>query len=245
MKNFDNVLLGVVTVAFLVVGISVIFFTYDRVSSTNTCNFNNTVYQNGAEVQGFQEDSKCVCSDGSITCSEETGELKLPDIADFKRTGLNVDIKYVASGSKESLAKSVLKTSFESVSKREDVLKVSIEQEQLCTEDNRVPVQIGMYYVRDDTVYVTNVVNKDKKFSQDCIVLVTYTIPNLKKDSSYKIVYLGEDGNSLNANICNLNGKVYFEGDVYSSTDNCNICTCLGGVSKCSNDRVCLDNQTK
>lgn len=233
-------LLGV-TFVFLVLGSFVVYFSIQKIVGISNCNFNGNEYGNDVEVPGYKEGYVCKCINGDVKCEEIIDSSTLPSLDKFTRNNLKTTPKYLISGTKEQISSSPLKTKFVSISSKNNSINITIEQEQKCTPELKIPVQIGMYYFVKDKLYLTNIVNKSPNlYTENCIVSVSYQISNWKyKGNNLSVTYWAEDGSEHKAMVCNYDNNVFSEGDVYSSIDKCNICKCISGISKCSNDRVC------
>lgn len=242
--KYDKVWLIGVTLIFLLLGSFVVYLSINRIRGINNCTYNNVSYENNQYVQGYKAGFDCKCENGNIVCFDSTANIVKPTIDKFVRTNLKVTPKYISLGTKEGVSGLPLKTKFVSISSKTDKLNIIVEQEQKCSEDLRVPVQFGMYYLSENRLYLTNIINRAPNlYTQDCIASVTYDFSNWKyKGDDLKIIYMSEQGEEYEASVCNYDSKIYFDGDTYSSVDKCNICKCINGISKCGNDRVCTQS---
>jgi hypothetical protein len=248
VKNkYDKYWLFVVTLVFVLLGSFVIYISLDRVRNVNSCNVGGTTYTNGMVVDGYQDGFDCTCQSGQILCTKVAVKDEKPGIDKFERDNLKFSSQYQTSGTNESLNTSLLKTEFSSISVKNGTMDITLDQEQSCTADGRIPVQVGLYYISNSTLYITNIIRDDPLlYTQQCIVSVNYKISNWKKNvENLKIVYMAEEGTEQPASLCYYNNNIYANGDVYSSVESCNICKCSDGISKCSNDRVCTDASLK
>lgn len=240
-KGVDKYWLIGVTVLFLFLGGFVIYFSYERLAGVNSCEFAGNSYSIGDIVNGYKDGYECRCENGDIVCTNVDSTVLKPTLDMFKRDGATVSRKFLIAGVNESIDQLPLKTKFSSISIKNGNMDITIEQVQKCSADLRIPIQIGMYYLAKDTLYITNVINTNPSlYTQDCVVSVNYRIGNWKNMSEdLSIVYMSEAGEEVEASLCYYNQNIYGDGDVYSSVDSCNICRCSQGVSKCSNDRLC------
>jgi hypothetical protein len=233
--------LSFITVIFLGIGISIIYFSINRIVNNGTCKFNNVKYEKGDEVIGYKDGELCNCEDGSIVCSKITDTSDLQNANKFTKDNLIFSAKYTKpeSGSIEILP---LRTKFTSISILESSVEIVIDQGQVCSSDNRAPIQVGRYMLNGNTLTVSNSVNTSPSlYTTPCIVTMSFKISKIQltKITDLKIIYENDTGQTLPATLCYYNSRVFGDTDVYSSIDKCNICTCENGVSKCSNDRVC------
>jgi hypothetical protein len=239
--KYDKFWILGLTALFFLLGVFVIYFSYIKVSQSYSCNINNVVYSSGKVIDGYKEGYICSCESSEVICTKIEEKPIKPTLDQFIRTNLKVTPKYLVLGSKDEISSLPLKTKFTSVSVKKDVIDVTIEQEQLCSADLRVPVQIGMYYYSKGNLYLINVINKSPKlYTEVCTVSVNYKISKWTKPiTDLNIIYLNEEGLEQKAVLCSYENNLYSHGDVYTANDNCNICKCVSGVSKCTNDRVC------
>ncbi|MCK9368367.1 hypothetical protein M0R04_00075 [Candidatus Dojkabacteria bacterium] len=239
--TFKLVWLLFITVLFVGIGSGIIYVSIDRVINNGVCRFNKVSYDSGTEVIGYKSGELCNCEDGSIVCSKLNGGIDTSNGSKFTKSNLVFSAKY-SKPSSSSIEVMPLKTNFVSISILDNSTNIVLEQEQLCSHDNRAPIQIGRYMFNENILTVSNSVNTSPNlYATSCIVTMNFKISKikLKEISDLKIVYANDLGQTVPATLCYYNNTVFANEDVYSSIDNCNICKCENGVSKCSNDRVC------
>lgn len=239
----QRVSLILLSIAFTVLGLFTIISASRGALAPGSCFKDFRFYESGAVVS--ENDSQtCYCSKGKVVCSENQNE-EINDnltINDFVRSNLAFEAKYFASGVSAELLGKPLGTAFASVVTGDKRIDVQLQQSQLCTETGKVPAQIGLYNFQNGVLTLLNVVNTiESLYIQPCTVTLTYKISKIDVSAAedFKLVYQTEDGDKSAADICLYNNKVYNDGDNYISTDKCNLCRCVEGVSRCSTDKVC------
>lgn len=235
------------TFFFLLVGGITIAFSIDRAIESDKCYFAQTAYLKGEIIPGYKEDYVCSCEGAEVVCTKIENKLVGVPVSEFGKKDLSFNIKYVAEGENSSLNNQLLKTKISNVNLSGNNLEVVIEQIQLCSADQRAPVQIGLYHFENDALLLTHVINRSPSlYKSPCVVSLTYKIKSLdiSNVNNLKIGYMSSEGEILPAILCYYNSKVYAQDDVYMSFDNCNICRCENGISKCTNDRVCSDKES-
>ncbi|MCC7289888.1 hypothetical protein IT417_01390 [bacterium] len=240
-KRDNRFVLLVVTMLFVFFGGFLVYISLDKVLGINSCKFNDQSFAAGSEIPGYKQGFTCNCEGGEVTCVKVDTDTAKPTLDKFTRKNLTVKPKYLVGGLKDTLDSFVLKTRFVSVSTKAKSIDITIEQHQKCSADSRIPIQVGMYYLTKDTLYITNVINNSPtNYVLDCTVSVHYRITDWDYDGrDLDIVYLDDSGQIEKASLCYYEKNIYANGDIYSASDKCNICSCQDGVSKCSNDRVC------
>ncbi len=241
-KNTINLYLVIVTLFFIFAGLAFSFTTVKSAIEQRYCWSGNKLYVSGLQIS-TDENTVCTCSNGKVSCRE----LPKPDKAllslnDFTSKNLTFTTKYLSPNIPDAIAKNILQISFEGVSIKNGNLEVVIHQVQFCTQDLKVPVQIGLYNFQGNTLTLLNSINNISTiYNKPCLVELVYSINKLKitDDGTFKLRFSDDKFEAVNGNICLYNSKIYSEGDKYVASDKCNVCSCSDGISKCSTNVSC------
>lgn len=176
--------------------------------------------------------SNCVCdSHGEKICDSPASQTT--DIAEFTSKGLIYTFDFL------NLMDSALGSNgvvFTNISKSSNNLKVVIEIDSMCNEENIVAPQIG-FYKQDEKKLVLSVVSNltDPSFNLSCRSENIFIIENfdMNVNDSFKIEFQDEYDSVYQAEICIYEGYIRNEGDVYESTDDTQICKCQNGSTEC------------
>ncbi|MBI2356461.1 hypothetical protein HYV12_00165 [Candidatus Dojkabacteria bacterium] len=244
MENSNQrISLILLSLAFVIVGIFIIISATRGALFPNICLSNFKMYSSG-EVVSEEGDNECLCVKGKVLCAKKRDgdDLNQLTISDFVRSNLQFEYDYFASGVSPDLLSKPLGVSFTSIVTTEKSIEVQLQQSQLCSETGKPAVQIGLYNFRENTLTLLNVLNSiESIYVNPCTVTLQFKINKLTISdlSDFKLAYQTEDGQSTVADVCLYNKGIYNDGDNYVSEDKCNVCRCVGGVSRCSTDRVC------
>lgn len=233
--------LAIVALFFAIAGFIIMYVSFVEVVKAPLCSVGEAVYVRGDSVPDYKKGYDCICQGDGIVCTRVEENLMPTTIDQFERENLSLAIKYVSDVSFAE-GSPIESTKFTNIAVTENKIEISLEQEQLCSNDRRIPPQIGMYRATYSTLLVTNIVNRaTTTYIYPCIVSLTFTLKNHAFDDLefLKIGYMSESGEVLPATLCYYNGNLYGDEDSYIADDECNVCRCENGTSKCSNDRVC------
>jgi hypothetical protein len=236
--------LGFLSICLIAAGGALLTHMLRSTFAPGSCSVNGNSIQSGTRIVGYKEGFNCTCSDGKVLCTEvvqtETdSELK---VENFTRDNLTFSSKYITTGVSSELGAAPLNTVFESINSESGSIEVVLEQAQLCTQAMEAPVQIGMYHVSKNSLTLLLIVNSATSvYTEPCTVQAVFDISKLKLDpkDGFRLQYRSETGEIVLANACIYNSRLFNNGDKYKAVDECNICSCDNGISRCSNDRVC------
>mgnify|MGYP002624176571 CR=1 FL=1 len=236
--------LVLVTVCFVIAGLALAWFSFERAFLGDRCWVNGHFYADGEGIEGYRDGKSCGCSNSAVIC-EDISSIDLdreltPE--DFTRDNLEFEARYITSGVSQALSQSTLNTSFKCIDTQKKGIVVVLEQAQRCTETMEAPIQIGMYHSSAKALTLSLVVNDVASvYTQPCTVEATFALSEFKYElgNDFALQYRSEDGQLVKANSCVYNSKLFNHEDRYEAIDGCNICRCDDGISKCSNDRVC------
>lgn len=246
-NSSQRIPLILLSLLFVILGIFLIISISRGYLLPNKCLRDFKVYSVGGLVSK-EGDRSCYCTSGKVVCSvnkDDSSASKL-QISDFSRNGIDFSYKYFSSGVSSELLSKKLGVSFRSVVTSSKSISVEVIQSQLCNEKGNPSVQIGMYHFEGSTLTLLNVLNDIAEvYTEPCTVSLTFNIKDLEVKSikDFRLAYMNEEGQSVDADVCLYNSEIYNDGDNYISEDKCNLCRCVGGVSKCSTDRVCKIDQ--
>lgn len=197
----------------------------------------------------FEADEQvCRCSKGKITCIKKDGEESMlvgDEVKVFTQKNLVYKPEYLTNIVSEEIDGLALKTKFTSIDSLEGQIKISINSVQMCKKDLTIPPQYGMYRFENNQLILQNNVNTVSSiFSTPCVVKVLYQIKNLPIDieNGVELLFTDQSGYYTRADVCVYNSKLYNQGDKYYSLDKCNICTCVDGKTKCTENKCTQSN---
>jgi len=180
--------------------------------------------------------SNCICSsDGKKIC--DVNDAATSNTGDFTASNLTYTFDFLNMIDANNPGMQSVK--FVDVSHLESTLKVTIEIESVCNEDNIVAPQLGLYKLESDKLALSIVSNlTNPTFALPCISENVFTIENFetKVDEGFQIQYQDEEGVAYYANNCIYEGYIRNDGDVYNSKDGSLLCYCKDGKSSCERD---------
>jgi hypothetical protein len=228
MKKF---LLISVTAILLLIGGSVIYLKYYGDDLVNKINPSQT----SEKAQ-------------NSTQANEISKVEIIPQEEFMKSDLKYASKFLGYSVPNNIEESEVKVVIDSISYTENKMKIVLQQEQTCYEDQKIPQQAGFYYPSDNNLVLYNIVNDsavDK--GQKCAVKIEYSLDNLKidKTKNVSIKWQTEKGEQATLPICFYNTKTYNNEDVFSGMNKCDTCTCIKGVVTCETNKKCLENEKK
>jgi len=185
---------------------------------------------------GDNLENNCVCSsDGEKVCDTKESLNSISN--DFTSSNLIYTFDFLNMIDASSMANQVVK--FENISHLENKLKITVEIESMCNEDNTVAPQIGLYKLDSNGLTLSIVSNlTNTTFNLPCVSENQFLIENFSStvNSNFKISYQDELGGIYQANNCIYEGNIRNDGDVYNSKDGSLLCQCKNGESICEKE---------
>jgi len=231
------------TFVFTIVGVIIFSVSINEFFFKDICWSGNKAFESGSEIKKYKDGYTCLCEEGEIICSQKLKtEQTALELEDFTEKNLKFSYNYITNGITQDLLNSPLQTEFVSVANLKKGVEFSILQGQLCSEENRPAVQVGLYNYSDGILTLISIINQiNTVYFVPCTVEVVYSISPLQLDlkKGIKLQYSNNVGEIVRANVCVYNSKIYTEGDYYESLDGCDVCRCSNGVSKCEGTGGC------
>lgn len=223
--NLKQLWLVLITLLMVGFGLSLVYLSLQNVFRGPACVTN---------------DPLCKCVDDLLVCEVGDHDKKL-NVNDFSVENLKFSANFFSEITSYDVENAPLKTLFQGIVNEGSNIVVTLSQNQLCTKDNKAPAQLGMYHFDGAKLTLYSAINTVAEvYEKPCNVEVVYSITNFVLSSNeLELYYQNEDGEKAAADICIYTGAVYNDGDSYQAEDDCNICECVGGTSRCSNDRSC------
>jgi hypothetical protein len=166
----------------------------------------------------------------------------------FVKSDLKYTTSFIGFSVPNTLEESATKTIVENISYSGSTLKITLQQEQSCTEDQKLPSQSGFYFSSENVVTLYNLVNNSAvENAQKCAVRLEYDIENLTVDTTknLSVKWQAETSEQTTFPICFYNGKPYNNDDVFAAMAKCSTCTCVNGVVTCEDNKKCIENEQK
>jgi len=222
--------LVIITVCLSLSTLSLFFFSIQDSLGFKKCAYGDVV------VNG---DKNCICdSNGEVICDDNAYSIKLDEF-----TAENLFFTYEFLNLVESNEISYQDAKFINISQVGDTLRVLIEKNTFCNQNDEVAQQVGFYKQEKDRITFTVVSNLvDTSFNIPCISEVAFEIINtqVKYDSNMKLFYQDQFGTLIPSGNCSYEGFLRNDEDVYNSSDGCSICICKTGQNVCEQESKCL-----
>ncbi len=223
-------------------GVFVILFSVRDILANYYCIYNSRLVLNNQSVE--DNDKVCNCNAGKILCINKSnnGDSKIDDSKDgFTQKNLTFEAEYLTNIVSKEIDNLPLKTKFESIENSDKATKIVINSVQMCKKNLNIAPQYGLYkYENNQLVLQNNVNTVESIFNTPCVVKAVFEIKGLDIDieKGVELLFTDQSGYYTAANVCVYNSKLYNSGDKYYALDKCNICTCVDGVTQCT-EKMC------
>lgn len=191
---------------------------------------------------------RLVCMDSGDNATTTDESLAVIPISNFVKKGLNFKASYVGNAVPYDIEASPAKVKVESSSLDKKNVEIVLLNKQKCDINTKIIPQTGLYYFSQDTLVLTNQFTSTTtdEFQIDCVVKLSYSISteSLKLPATGSSIAYQNTEKYVKFNICQYNGSLYNENDIFIAEDKCNTCTCQSGESICSTDKVCKSDGT-
>lgn len=196
------------------------------------CFFNDSYYSENELVSNYNGKNDCYCTEnGTISCASEEVSLSY---SSFSSANLNFSYNYL--NSLDELVPDYSRIIPVDVNHEGNSLSVSFERESLCSSDVSAPPQSGYYELKESSLVLTTLTNKDTSvYTVPCLISNVYKISSISipNTESFSILYRNEEGKLFDLNVCYYNGSLFGTGDVFESSQSGRICSCDSGVIEC------------
>ena len=221
-----------ITIFIFLLSVGVVAYKLLESSSSVNCEFNGDEIKVGDSVG--ENNKKCVCTSEGLLVCEEGAISDTVSESTFLTENLSFSYKFQNTLVSETPSFSNVKTV--DVSQSEKKLKVVIEREVWCSEENEAPDQTAYYQIEDNSLQLFTLTAFEVGiYTKNCLVSNTFEFSNLDilVDENFKITYMGEDGSSNILNTCVYNGILYGGNDTFSSQKQGELCSCNNGSVEC------------
>ncbi len=175
----------------------------------------------------------CICnSQGEKICDDQL--VQTTSVSEFSSKGLIYTFDFLNLVDVNN--PSGEKIQFVDISRVNDALKVTVEMDSMCSEDNIVAPQIGFYKLDSEKLLLTVVSNlTNTSFNLPCRSENIFLIEDFNSDvdENFKLQFQDEYESVYQANICIYQGYIRNDGDIYKSEDEKDICKCEMGTTVC------------
>ncbi len=192
----------------------------------------------GIKKCAFGDDvgTNCICSsDGKKICDPQAFTTSTTE--EFSASNLDYTFDFLNMIDGSNSFDQIIK--FVDISHLENRLKIVIEIESVCNEDNIVAPQLGLYKLEKNRLVLSIISNlTNESFNLPCISQNTFVIENFNINISeeFDIQYQDEEGMLYLANNCIYEGYIRNNKDVYNSIDGTLLCQCKDGKNICEKD---------
>ncbi len=180
--------------------------------------------------------NNCVCnSDGEKIC--DTQIVQTTNVSEFTSKDLIYTFDFL--NLTDSNNPPTEKIKFIDISRVDESLKVIIEIDSMCNQDNIVSPQIGFYKLDNQNLLLTVVSNlTDPSFNLPCRSENIFVVDGFKLDveETFKVQFQDEFESVYQADTCIYNGYIRNDGDIYKSQNGEQICKCDAGTTVCENE---------
>jgi len=222
----------IITIFLVIVSGAGLFLSIQQKLSFNSCAYGENVYRSGDEIPAYNGRSECRCNaDGSIKCNDNTAELAY---SGYSSQNLKFTYKYLNLLSEGVLTQE--KVSSDSASYANGILKINLERNVLCAEDEIAPVQSGFYQLSAEDLKLTIMTNTDAtKYVKPCKISNGFEISGLDMtlNNDFQIYYQSDDGNLESLGACVQDSVLYGDQEVFKSKTSSSVCICNTGVISC------------
>lgn len=220
--------LVIITVCLFISSLSLFFVSMQESLGIVKCAYGDVV------IEG---DRSCLCdSRGRVVCDEETKEFTIKS-EEFVTETLSFAYEYLnLSDGRNSATQDV---EFINISQVGNTLRVVLEKDTFCNQDNGVAPQVGFYKLEENRIILTIGTNLvDTSYKIPCISEDTFVIGNMpiKFDDDAKLLYQDQYGSLIPSKNCSYEGFLRNDGDVYNSSDGTLLCNCKLGENVCENE---------
>lgn len=203
---------------------------------TANCTVDGREYVQGESFTN-SEGISCVCSSNGLpVCDNEGGTVHVNEVKDVVPSTDNLKFtqKFLSVLTKEK--PDFKKVNVADITQSSDTLKIVLEREDYCTQENEVPNAGGFYELTPERVLVTTVTGKDEQVHvKPCLLSNSFEIDNfvVAVNDVFKVIYRNERGDEIELKACAYKGLLYSENDVFSSEDGSKVCGCENGNVEC------------
>jgi len=230
MENKERInWLLVITVFLFLISVGVVIYKVReaKLGEKVVCNIEGKEY---LEDESFVDanGNSCVCSaSGFPVCENEGSSVEVVEESLPSTDNLKFSEKYLNSLNKEK--PDYKKINVVDITQSGESLKITIEREEYCSEDNASPNSAGFYELKDDRVIITTVTGRDKEVhTQTCLLSSSFEVNpfTVSVNDAFLVIYRNERGEEIELDACAYKGVLYSENDVFSSEDGKKICGC-------------------
>ncbi len=200
------------------------------------CSVDGREYVQGESFTN-DEGITCVCSaNGLPVCDNEGGSVHVDEVVDVVPSTENLKFtqKFLSALSKEK--PDYKKVNVADITQSANTLKIVLEREDYCTQENEAPNAGGFYELTPERVLVTTVTGKDEQVHvKPCLLSNSFEIDNFVAtvNDVFKVIYRNELGEEIELKACAYKGVLYSENDVFRSEDGSKVCGCDNGNVEC------------
>ncbi len=182
-------------------------------------------------------DRSCICdSRGKVICDEQTKDFTIKS-EEFGTSNLSFTYEYLnLSDGRNSALRDV---KFINISQVGTNLRVVLEKDTFCNDDNKVAPQIGFYKLEENRIILTIATNLvDTSYKTPCMSEDIFTIGEMpvKFENDTKLLYQDQYGSLLPSRQCSYVGFLRNDGEVYNSFDGSLLCVCKLGENVCEKE---------
>jgi len=222
----------IITIFLVIVSGAGLFLSIQQKLSFNSCAYGENVYRSGDEIPAYNGRDECKCNaDGTIKCSDNTDELTY---SGYSSQNLKFSYQYINLLTDQALLQEEAKSN--SASYINGVLKVNLERNVLCTNDEIAPTQSGFYQLSSSDLKLTIMTNTDvTKYATPCKILNSFEISGLDiaLGDDFQIYYQSDNGNLESLGVCVQDNILYGDQEVFKSKTSSSVCICNTGVVSC------------